>query len=275
MSDSRVVDLEYRVKHASGDWHWLWARETVFNRRPNGAAWQIMGTAQDITERKRAEAEVLESKRFLQSTLDALSSHIAILDEEGAIIEVNNAWNRFADENQIKSRLRGVIITCICATRLPGPFAEEAPAMSAGIRAVIAGETDAFELEYPCHSPQEKRWFIARVTRFNGDGRIRVVVAHENISARKRAEAERQVISEIVQGVITTTNLDELLDLARRSIGKLLYAENCFVALHDPTTDLVHFEFWVDKFDPVPRRNPSAKATPEPATCCARANPSC
>jgi PAS domain S-box-containing protein len=83
-------------------------------------------------------------------------------------------------------------------------------------------------------------------------GRRAELVLAFDITERKRAEAERQVISEIVRGVITTTNLDELLELACRSIGKLLYAENCFVALHDPTTDLVNFEFWIDKFDPVP-----------------------
>jgi PAS domain S-box-containing protein len=74
----------------------------------------------------------------------------------------------------------------------------------------------------------------------------------EDITERRRAEVERQVIADIVRGVITTTQLGELLDLAWRSIGKLLYAENCFVALYDPATDLLHFEFWIDKFDPVP-----------------------
>ncbi|HYJ04261.1 MAG TPA: response regulator [Chthoniobacterales bacterium] len=78
----------------------------------------------------------------------------------------------------------------------------------------------------------------------------------EDITERKRAEAERQVISEIMQGVITTSNLDELLDLAHRSIGKVLYAENCFVGLHDAKTDLIHFEFWVDKLDSVPPPQP-------------------
>jgi two-component system, sensor histidine kinase and response regulator len=84
------------------------------------------------------------------------------------------------------------------------------------------------------------------------DGRRAEFVSAFDITERKRAEAERQIISEIARGVITTTDLDELLDLACRSIGKFLYAENCFVALHDPTTDLMHFEFWVDKVDPVP-----------------------
>jgi PAS domain S-box-containing protein len=81
----------------------------------------------------------------------------------------------------------------------------------------------------------------------------------QDITERKRAEAERQVVSDIVHGVTTTTNLDELLDLAWRSIGRLLYSENCFVALHDPTTDLMHFEFWVDKFDSVPSPQPVGK----------------
>ena len=42
---------------------------------------------------------LLESKRFPQSTIDALSAHIAILDDHGTIIEVNAAWIRFASEN--------------------------------------------------------------------------------------------------------------------------------------------------------------------------------
>jgi PAS domain S-box-containing protein len=77
-----------------------------------------------------------------------------------------------------------------------------------------------------------------------------------DITERKRAEAERQVITEIVQGVVSTSNLDELLTLTHNSIRKLLYAENCFVTLYDPATDLMHFEFWADKFDPVPEPRP-------------------
>jgi PAS domain S-box-containing protein len=71
-----------------------------------------------------------------------------------------------------------------------------------------------------------------------------------------RAETERQIISEIAHGAIITTNLNELLELAHRSIGKLLYAENCFVGLHDAKTDLIHFEFWLDKCDCVPSPQP-------------------
>ncbi len=158
---------------------------------------------------------MLESKRFLRFTLDALSSHIAILDDDGFIIEVNAAWNQFESKDSVPNKLRGVGDNYLqLCDRAKGRFSEEAAPMAAGIRAVIAKETSLFELEYPCHSPREKRWFVARVTRFETNGSVRVVVAHENISARKRVEEEREVVAEIVQGVITTRDLDELLALA-------------------------------------------------------------
>ncbi len=96
----------------------------------------------------------------------------------------------------------------------------------------------------------------ARIVR-DGEGRALYYEGSvQDITERKRAEAERNVISGIVQGVITTSNLDELLALAHRSIGKLLYAKNCFVGLHDAKTDLIHFEFWVDQRDSVPPPQP-------------------
>ena len=80
------------------------------------------------------------------------------------------------------------------------------------------------------------------------------------LTSRKREATEREVVSEIIQGVTSTANLDELLQLIHRSIGKILYAENCFVALHDPSTDQLNFEFWVDKFDPVPAPSTTGKS---------------
>jgi len=143
----------------------------------------------DITARKEDAAALLESKRFLQSTLNALTSHIAILDEHGTIIEVNAAWDRFASENDFRGAHRGVgdnyLQLCDAAS---GKFSEEARLVAAGIRAVMACRQDEFHLEYPCHSAREQRWFVVRVTRFGGEGPLRVVVAHENISERKQAE---------------------------------------------------------------------------------------
>src|SRR5207237_10117292 len=77
-----------------------------------------------------------------------------------------------------------------------------------------------------------------------------------DITERTRAEAERRIISEIVQGIVRTSNLDALLKLTQSSLRKILPAENCFVTLYDVNTGLIHFEFWADMFDPVPEPRP-------------------
>ena len=53
-----------------------------------------------------AETSLLDAQGFLRSTLDALAAQIAILDEHGAIIEVNAAWNHFAGDNNSSHRQR-------------------------------------------------------------------------------------------------------------------------------------------------------------------------
>ncbi len=133
--------------------------------------------------------------------MDALSSHIAILDEHGAIIKVNAAWTRFARENDLKRDGVGENYLCLCDTATGGS-SDGAAAAAAGIREVIVGQNAAFELEYPCHSPREHRWFLLRVSRFAGEGPVRVVVAHENITVRKQAEKALQESERLLRTVI-------------------------------------------------------------------------
>ncbi len=187
-----INDFVYEVRRKDGTTICVSENARIV-RDDAGQVLYYEGSAQDITERRRVETALVESERFLQSTLDALSSHIAILDEEGTIVEVNGAWDRFASGNQFSGSRRGVgdnyLTVCDAAA---GNFSTEAPVVAAGIRDIIAGRRTAFELEYPCHSPRERRWFTVRVTRFEGEASVRVVVAHENITARKRIESELQ-----------------------------------------------------------------------------------
>lgn len=83
-------------------------------------------------------------------------------------------------------------------------------------------------------------------------GSDRIVCVARDIAKRKRLEAESRAISRIIHGVTTTANLEEFLDLVHSSIKRIVYAENFFVALIDPETDMLTMQFWVDKYDPMP-----------------------
>jgi DNA-binding CsgD family transcriptional regulator len=126
--------------------------------------------------------------------LDALSAHIAILDKNGIILKTNRAWQKFADTNQMQISAEALPINYLSVCDLAkGESSEEARSVADGIRSVIDGDINEFLLDYPCHSPSEKRWFYMRVTRIPGDGPMRVVVSHENITALKLAEEALKV----------------------------------------------------------------------------------
>ena len=148
-------------------------------------------TLRDITERKLAEKAVEDAGRFSQSTIDALSTHLCVLDENGRIIATNSSWQKFAEANPPQSLRANVgdnyLHVCDAVT---GPEAADAAAFAVGIRKVIDGESEDFAMEYACHSTAEQNWFVGRVTRFPVDGSVRVVVAHENITAQRKLEIQ-------------------------------------------------------------------------------------
>jgi PAS domain S-box-containing protein len=136
-----------------------------------------------------ARQEEVRRNEDHQRTLDSLSAHIAIIDETGTIVTVNKAWRDFAEANgaaaQNYAEDANYLRACDSAT---GAHSEEAAPFAEGIRSVLSGQRETFELEYPCHSPSERRWYIGRVTPFEGGGFSGAVVAHENITKRKLAE---------------------------------------------------------------------------------------
>lgn len=130
-----------------------------------------------------------ERESFARNTVDALSARIAILNGTGTIIAVNRAWRDFAlaCAHSIKKVAEGANYLAVCDAAT-GEEAGQAAAFAAGIRAVVSGESAEFSLEYPCPTPSGEGWFVGRVTRFHDEAEIRIVVAHEEITARKQME---------------------------------------------------------------------------------------
>lgn len=128
---------------------------------------------------------------FAIEILDALAAHIAVLDADGTIIAANASWKRFAQANgtQHPRAFIGANYLAVCdtAARDGDP---QAMMVARGMRMVLSGATDQFTLEYPCHSPDQKRWFILHVTPVRDAGPAQLIVAHEDITARRNAEED-------------------------------------------------------------------------------------
>ena len=73
--DGHILELDYRLKHRSGEWRWFRGRDQVFARTADGWPKQIFGTAQDITEYKRAE-EALRQQNERELLMATITQHI-------------------------------------------------------------------------------------------------------------------------------------------------------------------------------------------------------
>lgn len=137
------------------------------------------------------------------AVLNSLSSHIAVLDDTGTIVAVNDAWTTFARENggDTTSYL-GENYLAACNGALCGGGDATAEAMHDGMRAMLQGERDEFALEYPCASPTQLRWFCAKVRRCTHAGTTYLIVAHDDITARKLAEDTLQATEKALREVL-------------------------------------------------------------------------
>ncbi len=195
VAESSPYEIEYRFRAADGQYRWFLGRGLPV-RDEQGAISRWFGTCTDINDNKLFREQLTASEDFLRSSLDALSSHIAVLDEEGTILTVNRAWVQFAQANGWTLPHYGVGSNYIhvCTDGAEGePPRSEAEVL---IQRVLRGEMTQGELEYSCHSPGEQRWFLMRVTRFHRGDLVRVVVSHENISDRVKAALEANLRTE-------------------------------------------------------------------------------
>jgi PAS domain S-box-containing protein len=183
----------------------------------------------DITRRKTAEAALRGTQQLLQSTMDALSARIAILDEHGVIIAVNTAWRRFADRIGVPATTDGNGIGCNYLTIVGARVAEspQAEQVTAGLCEVISGERADFRLAYSCRGAGEQIWFDLRAIPFSADGARRIVIAQEDITDMKRAETGLRDLA----GRLLSVQDDERRNMARELHDTT--AQNLVAALLD------------------------------------------
>jgi DNA-binding CsgD family transcriptional regulator len=142
-----------------------------------------------LKKKKSDDASLSFSDELARTVLNALSAHIAILDETGAILETNVAWRSYSAKSSMPEDYdyRKINYLEVCdATQ--GNGAEDARKVAEGIRALINGDIEEFLYDYPCHSENSRHWYYMRAIRMSDNKPVRVVVSHEDITALKLTE---------------------------------------------------------------------------------------
>ena len=201
VKDKAFFDAEFRVLTADGNLRWNnCVGQPILDE--NGKVAHIVGNCRDITDVKENDTFIRQSEIFRRAILDSLSAHIAVLDNEGNIVAVNNAWEKFAEENCVEDKIisTGIGQNYLEVCENSRAFDNQIEEIIENLREVLNGESDGFSIEYPCHAPDKERWFIlqANVLKSKKGG---AVVSHIDISARKKAEAELKNSEEFTRSI--------------------------------------------------------------------------
>lgn len=213
-------NVEYRFITPDQEEKWFCSR--IYARTHNHLIW---GITEDISLRKRVEAELVRSERFAYGVLDAISANICVLDSSGMIVAANAEWGHFSVQRKGISDYAGWNYLEVCE-QAQGFEREQALIVKAGLVDVLSGVKETFSLEYPCHSNDEPYWFQMRVKRINGDLENRVVVCHQNITEQKRAQAALRQLNEHLEEEVQlrTQALNQSLKELQETNQKLIQA---------------------------------------------------
>jgi len=156
-----------------------------------------------LEDEKLTGEHLRESEELNRIVLNSMAAHIAVLDRDGHIIAVNDAWRQFARDNAsthpvVQARTNvGINYLEVCRSNR-GALANEAERAHDGVRKVLRGEHGSFTLEYPCHSTKEQRWFVMTVTplKTKSGG---AVIAHHNITQGKKDQETLRLLSSAIE----------------------------------------------------------------------------
>ncbi|MFW6194914.1 MAG: ATP-binding protein [Chloroflexota bacterium] len=147
-----------------------------------------------------SEQPLFESGLGAQALIDSMESHVAVLDHDGVIVMVNRAWRRFAQENGANHPDDYVGVNYLETAREAAHGINEAADVYRAMQRMLSGRLDRYQITYPCHSPQEQRWFRAKFARLDAE-QTKIIVTHENVTAWREAQELSDAKSRFISAV--------------------------------------------------------------------------
>lgn len=184
-------DTEFRMKHKDGSWRWVAATGQVVERQADGKTVRMIGVNQDITARKQAELELQQSKNNLEMAMD-----IAQLGSWDANLITNKTLFDARYEKMLgfaPGELAGENPTHVSEIH-----PDDLPKVLEVVMDYITGKVPDYVIEFRTRTKDRRwKWVYAKallIERMADGTPLRLAGVNQDITARKEAEQEREVL---------------------------------------------------------------------------------
>jgi PAS domain S-box-containing protein len=207
-------DRPYCFLHRDGREVWVLANVIVQERTQAKPGW-LQGYFVDISGREHAEAALRESEERLDLAIEAAELGVWDWDVPSGSVVFSARWAQMIghEPHEIQPTIKA------WEDRL---HPDDVPGVTAILEAHLAGKTAIYRAEFRMRAKDGSWvWILAtgKVITRDAEGRpIRAVGLHQDITARKNAEAARELVLERFRSLIESLQMGILVETAERRI---------------------------------------------------------
>lgn len=190
-------ECEYRVTTKKGEKFWVRDRGTVVEKGANGEAVRIVGTLENITERKLVEFELQSQQKFIKKVINAVPNLIFVKDSAGKFVLVNKAFAAYYGVN-VSSLIGKTDVNILNDMEYLSYYNESDQQVLETGKPVFLPETQKVDEE----TGEISFYQTVKVLLTTGDGEKQILGVATNITERKKAEAEKvRLVESLMQNV--------------------------------------------------------------------------
>ncbi|CAN1209784.1 hypothetical protein TUMEXPCC7403_06135 [Tumidithrix helvetica PCC 7403] len=227
--DKQIIEQEYRMLHVDGSWRYLLDRTSVFKRDAEGRVLQYIGAAQDVSDRKLAEAELRDSEERLRLALTAANQGLYDLNPQTGIAIVSPEYATMLGYDPLEFQETNT-------KWIERLHPDDIERVAATYQAYVCGEISDYKVEFRQRTKHgDWKWIlsIGKVVAWDETGQpLRMLGTHTDISDRKRAEAAlrkseallRRVFESNVAGMVFSNFDGYIVDANDRFLQMLGYS---------------------------------------------------